>query len=160
VAEDEPLATEHVDGVPDLLDRRHAGRQDDRPLRLSDAPQQAVVGQAGRRDLVCRRVEQLELVDARLVPRRGEPGDAEPAALLVDRGVLVTAELDPAPVGDVGHPAPRRVPLDVPLVARHAQLGVRFWNFTRRSRRSPRPARGAGRRPSSPLWLMPISPTT
>ena len=67
-------------------------------------------------------VELLQEVDGLDVPRRGEPVDAAVAGVLVDLAVVVLAELDAVPVVDVGHPAPGGVALDVPLVARGADL--------------------------------------
>ena len=43
--------------------------------------------------------------------------------MLVDGRVRVGVELDPVPVVDVAHPAPRGVPLQVPLITRGADLG-------------------------------------
>ena len=40
--------------------------------------------------------------------------------MLVDGRVLLDAELHPVPVVDIAHPAPWRVALDVPLIARRA----------------------------------------
>src|SRR5262249_42185392 len=56
------------------------------------------------------------------VPRGGEPVDVLALAVLVDLAVLVLAELHAVAVVDVGHPAPGGVALDVPLVARGADL--------------------------------------
>jgi hypothetical protein len=67
-------------------------------------------------------VELLEEVHRRHVPRRGEPGDPPGPGVRVDGRVRLGVELHPVPVVDVPHPAPRRVPLDVPLVARCTDL--------------------------------------
>ena len=107
----------------DLLHGRHPGRDDQRAAGRLHRAEQRVIGERGRRGLVARRIELLEELDGALVPRRREPLDAAVAAVGVDRAELGGAELDPVAIVDVGHPAPRRVALDQPLVARHAQLG-------------------------------------
>ena len=108
----------------DLLHRRHPGRDHERPPGRACLAQQGQIGQRGGGELVAGRLEVLHEVDRFFVPARGHPVDAEIAAMTVDLGVLLEPELDPVAVIDVGHPAPGRVALDVPLVRGDAELGV------------------------------------
>ena len=77
VHEHEPVGAEHLDRGVDLLDRRHAGREDDGLAGVAQRLEQLVVGERRRGDLVRDDVELLEELDARHVPRRREP--LEPA---------------------------------------------------------------------------------
>src|SRR5262249_49184433 len=67
--------------------------------------------------------EVLHEIHRRLVPARREPHDAPVAAMTVNGLVIGAGELDSPLVIDVGHSTPGRVALDLPLVARHAELG-------------------------------------
>ena len=122
VAEQDVVAAQDLDGVPDLLGGGHARREDDGAAGGAHGAQQLVVGQRGGGDLVAGHVELLQEGDGLDVPRGGEPGDAALLAVLVDGAVAVLVELHAVAVVDVGHPAPRGVALDVPLVARGADL--------------------------------------
>ena len=122
VAEQDVVAAQDLDRVPDLLRRRHAGGEDDRAVGGAQGAQQLVVGEGGGGDLVGRDVELLQEGDGLGVPRGGEPGDVLRLGVLVDLAVLVLAELHAVAVVDVGHAAPGGVALDVPLVARGADL--------------------------------------
>jgi hypothetical protein len=54
---------------------------------------------------------------------QGEANQAMPRCRACSSMAAYSSELDPVPVVDVGHPPPGRVPLDLPLVARGADLG-------------------------------------
>lgn len=122
VAEQDVVAAQDLDGVADLLRGRHAGGQDDRAARRAQGAQQLVVREGRGGDLVGRDVELLQEGYGLGVPRGGEPVDVLALGVLVDLAVLVLAELHAVAVVDVGHPAPGGVALDVPLVARGADL--------------------------------------
>src|SRR5262249_27204457 len=66
--------------------------------------------------------EGFQKPDGGLVPTGGKPQNPAVAAMPVDRAVLAQAELDTAPVLDVGQPAPGRLPFALPLIARYAEL--------------------------------------
>ncbi len=122
VAQEDVLAAQDLDRVADLLRGGHARGEDDRTAGGAQGAQQLVVGQGRGGDLVGGDVELLQEGDGLGVPRGGEPVDAALLAVGVDLAVLVLAELDAVAVVDVGHPAPGGVALDVPLVARGADL--------------------------------------
>src|SRR5262249_41036612 len=69
------------------------------------------------------RLELLDEIHRRLVPARREPHDAPVAAMAVNGLVIGAGELDAPLVIDVGHSTPGRIAFDLPLVARHAELG-------------------------------------
>src|SRR5712691_1553741 len=122
VQQDEVLAPEQVDCTVDLLQRAHAGGEDDRSSLGPRVLEQGVIGQAGRGDLVARRIEVLDEVDGALVPARGEPGHAHVAAEGVDLLVLVEAELEPLAVLRVGDQTPGGLSGKVALLGRHTEL--------------------------------------
>jgi hypothetical protein len=98
------------------------GRDDERAAGGLHDAEELGVGQRRRGGLVARRLEALHELDRRLVPARREPHDAAVAAMAVDGLELLSAELDLALVLDIGHSPPGRIALDLPLIARHAQL--------------------------------------
>src|SRR5439155_20125693 len=81
---DEIVPPQHFDSVVDLRQCAHARREDDRPAIVPMMPQQIVIGERSRSDLVAWRVEPLDEIDRRLVPTRGVPQDLLVAAIAVD----------------------------------------------------------------------------
>ena len=67
--------------------------------------------------------EVLEERDARHIPRRREPLEPAQQRVVADLDVLVAAELDAAPVVEVGHRAPRRLAQHVAHVLGRGDLG-------------------------------------
>jgi hypothetical protein len=109
--------------VDDLLQRGHAGGNHQRPAGGTGLQQQGDIGQGGAGHLVERRFELLDEIHRRLVPAGGGPVDPEFPAITVDLFVFVEAEFHPAAVVDVGHPAPGRIALQMPLIHGHAEFG-------------------------------------
>lgn len=129
--QDDVFAAEDLDRVPDLSGCRHAGGQDHRTTGGAQATEQVIIGQRGRGNLVGRHVELLEEVHRLDVPRRGKPVKTALGTAVGNRGIFVAAELDAVAILDIGHPAPRRVPLDVPLITRGADLRRTLLKFHR-----------------------------
>src|SRR5262249_50772063 len=76
-----------------LFDGAHARRKNDRPSLGPGVPQQVVVGERRRRNLVAWRREPIDEVDRSLVPARREPRDLARAAERIDLLVVVEIEL-------------------------------------------------------------------
>ena len=66
------LFAEDLVRTPDLLDRSSPGREDERPAGAGHLPQQRVVVHIRGRELVGRKFELLEELDARQIERRGK----------------------------------------------------------------------------------------
>gem|GEM_PF-4065765 len=87
---------EDRDGSVDLLLRAHPRREDDRPPLRHRVLQEPGVRQGRRSDLVARRLELIDEVDAPLVPARSEPLDSVLLAVGIDLLVLLVPELEPS----------------------------------------------------------------
>jgi len=131
VSQQQILAAGDGDRFVDLLQGGHAGRQDQRPAGGPHGAQQVVIGERRRGRLGARRIEALHELDRFVVPAGGEPEDAALAAVAVDGRVFAHAEFHLPPVVDVGHPPPRGLPFQVPLLRRHAALRGPFLELDR-----------------------------
>ena len=161
MAEHDVVAAQHLDRVPDLPHRRHAGGQDDGAAGGPQLAQQLVVGQGGRGDLVRRHVELLEEVDRLGVPGRGEPVRC-PARWRARRSRRTPRRRTRPGAGSrCRSSGPTGCPARCPTGRAGCRPpGVRFWNLTASQPAAAAASIRAMAFASSPLWLMPISPVT
>ena len=87
------ISSQHLNRVINLRQGAHAGRQDDWFFGRTNMPQQMIVGQTGRGNLVAWNGEFFQKVDRCFVPRRCKPSYSAFFAVGVDLAILFLAEL-------------------------------------------------------------------
>jgi hypothetical protein len=107
MGEQEAFGAENGYRRVDLIERGHAGRQDQRDSGAPVMLEELTICQACRRNLDARRPEGPNEVNRVRVPTRHEPGNVVLPALLIDLSKVVLAQLDPVAVLHVANVTPK-----------------------------------------------------